>query len=176
MKRTAAARLCALALAMAFSAGPATVTPAAETSTRTVPTDGDAKAIRALVRGLHEEIGRFFSSGKLEPVMEYYRALRTYYPPYGEPQNAAAVRERLLSHAPRVQSFRTQVGPIQVHISGDLAIATCEVDEQYLFDGNTGNEHLLSTYVLERRSGDWQIVHVHQSMKFSESGPAPPGK
>ena len=161
---------------MAVFVGTSAVTSAAETSTTNVPTDGDAKTIRALVKNLHEEIGRFFVSGKVEPVMEYYAALRTYYPPFGEPQDVGGVRQRLLSHIPRVQSFRTQVGPIQVYISGDLAIATCEVDEQYSFDGNAGNEHLLSTYVLERSTAGWQIVHEHQSMKRSESGPAPPGQ
>lgn len=176
MKRGVAVRLCALALGAAFSVSPSAATPEAGASPRNVPTDADAEAIRSIVKGLHEVIGGFFSSGKVEPVMEYYTALRSYYPPFGQPQDATAVRERLLSHAPRVQGFRTQVGPIQVYISGDLAIATCEVDEQYSFDGNSATEHLLSTYVFERRPAGWQIVHQHQSMKFSESGPAPPGQ
>jgi ketosteroid isomerase-like protein len=128
----------------------------------------DAREIEATIRGLHSALEGFFQDGKVGRVMEYYDSLIHYFSPAGTREDAAQVRKRLLSHAPRVKSFRTQVSPMTIRVSGDLAWASCEVHEEYVFDGRPGEEDLLSTYVLERRAKGWRIVHEHQSLLLGE--------
>lgn len=135
----------------------------------------DAREIEATIRGLHSSLESFFQSGKVEPVMEYYDSLLHYFSPSGTREDARQVRTRLLNHAPRVKSFRTRVSPMTIRVSGDLGWASCEVHEEYVFDGRQGEEDLLSTYVLERRTKGWRIVHEHQSLLLGEepSGHSP---
>jgi len=137
----------------------------------------DAREIEAAIRGLHSAFESFFQDGKVGPVMEYYDSLVHYFSPSGIREDAKQVRKRLLSHAPRVTRFRTQVSPMTIRVSGDLGWASCEVHEEYVFDGREGEEDLLSTYVLERRPKGWRIVHEHQSLSIGDeqpgSAPAP---
>jgi len=134
----------------------------------------DARDVRSTVEGLHRAMQQFFSDRKVEPVMKYYEALIEYFSPAGERAGRDGVRSRLLAHAPHVKNFKTQVSPMNIRISGDMAWTTCEVHEQYTFDGEPGEEDLICTYVLEREPRGWKIVHEHQSIRMLDEGAARP--
>lgn len=133
--------------------------------------EADARDIRAAIEGLHRALEQFFKDRKVEPVMVFYDGILQYFSPSGSREGPAEVRKRLLNHAPRVKEFRTRVSPMSIRVSGDVAWATCDVREEYTFDGQRGEEELISTYILERKPQGWRIVHEHQSLKFADGDP-----
>lgn len=177
----AACWLHAAALAAAAGDPPAPAGPPRAPSTRPAPVielppgpreeaERDAREIRTTIEALHQALEQFFSDRKIGPVMAFYDDLTEYFSPSGSREGSSQIRRRLLSHAPRVKNFRTRVSPMTIRVSGNIAWATCDVHEEYTFDGRAGEEDLISTYVLERKPDGWRIVHEHQSLKLEGAG------
>lgn len=62
----------------------------------------------------------------------------------------------------------------QVHFRGDFAYATAIWDAYgTLKDGAKQELPLRWTVILERRNGDWMVVHEHVSAPLPEPGPSP---
>ena len=163
-----------LAGAQSLAAQPAAPQPKAgpHTSAARPASEAEAGEIRAAIEELHRALEAFFTDKKIDPVMRHYDSLVEYFSPSGVREVQKDIRRRLLSHAERVKGFKTQIRPLTVRVAGEIAWATFEVQEQYTFDGQSGEEELISTYVLERKPAGWRIVHEHQSLRL-EGQPTP---
>jgi ketosteroid isomerase-like protein len=125
--------------------------------------------LRWMVDKVHKDFAGAYNGAHINTdslVDEYYDPNANYVTPWGwtEPVDSMKVRIRLA--ATRMRDYNYRVENLHARSYGEGAYVFFIFRQNYLVGGKQLEEYLPTVWVLEKRDGQWKIVHAHRSTDF----------
>ena len=104
------------------------------------------------------------SAADTDSLYDAYFDKSTYYvAPWGTSEPIDSTKRRLKNAVPRVKDYDNRVEVMSTKVYGDGGYIFFVLRQEYTIDGRPLEEYLPTTFVMERRDGNWLVVHAQRS-------------
>ena len=129
----------------------------------------DKAVIEERIANYHDGLRRAFRGEEVstDKLLDEFFVRDVYYVTYwGSTEPLDSTKARMKRLVGKVSNFESSFENLTVKVYGAGAYAFFIQRQTYTVNGQTLDEYLPTTYVLERRSGRWRVVHAQRSADF----------
>ena len=132
-------------------------------------TADDETQIEEMLLRLYNGMERAYNDGGVDSdslINANYDKDVLYITPWGWTEPIDSTKARLRNAFGHVRDYSHRIESMRVKSFGTAAYAFFILRQQYTVDGGQLDEYLPTTLALERRRGDWKIIHAHRSTDY----------
>jgi len=125
--------------------------------------------IKTVVYGLYSSLQHAYTTESMDTdslIDQYYTPDTYYVTPWGSTEPIDSTKARIRNARTRLKDYQYSIENLQVRTFGNGAYAFFILRQSYSIDGYMLDEYLPTTFILEKRDGDWRVIHVQRSTDY----------
>ncbi len=129
----------------------------------------DAKALERQVADYYQTLQRAYhgSGANIDSLNSSLFAKDSYYVTYwGQSEPIDSTTKRMRAALPGMRDYENRVEIMSLKVGGDMAFVFFVLRQTYSLNGRPMDEYLPTTFVFERLTDGWRVVHAHRSADF----------
>ena len=126
----------------------------------------DEDFIKNQIIEFHRVLKKAYSGANIDTdslYNAYFEKDSYYVAPWGTSEPIDSTKRRLKSAVARVKNYDNRVEVMSTKVFGDGGFIFFVLRQEYLIDGQPREEYLPTTFVMERKEGNWLVAHAQRS-------------
>lgn len=126
----------------------------------------DEDYIKNQIVEFHRLLKKAYNSGGIDTDSLYdaFFSRGCYYvAPWGTSEPIDSTKSRLRGAVARIKNYDNRLEIMSTKVFGDGGYIFFVLRQEYLLDGKPREEYLPTTFVMERKEGNWLVAHAQRS-------------